>query len=57
VFFRPGGEEVFLREVEVRVLDAESGGVFGHRDRGGTEVEGIVLAASLKNESFGNDRG
>lgn len=55
VFCGPGGERVFLGEVEVWVGDAFGGCVFGLRDGGGAEVEGVVLSAGLEEEAFGND--
>jgi hypothetical protein len=54
VLFGPGGEGVFLREVEVRVWDAVCGCVFRVWDGGGTDVKGIVLSAGLEEEAFGD---
>lgn len=58
VMFRcPGEQEVFLREVEIFVGHAESGRVFCHGQRCGTEVDCVVLSTRLEEEAFGDDRG
>ena len=53
----PGGEEIFLREVEVWVGNSEGGRVFGHGERGGAQVYGVVLSAGLKEKALRNDGG
>jgi hypothetical protein len=51
----PFCEDVFLREVEVGVIYA--GRVFHHRDGCGAEVESVVFAACLEEETLGDDFG
>jgi len=57
VGLRPGGEEVFLWEVEVRVWDSVGGGVFCHWGGGGAEMECVVFPAGLEEEACRNNRG
>lgn len=53
----PGGEEIFLGEVEVLVVDSFGRSVFCHGDGGGSEVDGIMLSASLEEKAIWDDVG
>lgn len=57
MFCRPGGEQVFLGEVEVCVWDAVGWQAFGLGDGCWAEMEGVVFSAGLEEEAFRDDVG